>query len=287
MNERTRQWDESNGTALRALLGNSLDVALGGYPSAMFEHWNGPEGWCIGDFRILVQDLAGLVDLERGVRGDRPLAICAISPNDGEKWESARERDAIKLNEFLKFEQEYGEICTYSVAIPDLQRAEKNFDELSGFGSANVEVRFPSELEGIEEAVALAAEREYISLAFSLPRSGAIDPLSRCIFECIGLEVPFKILGLSGRAWSDQSELGIVNVLTAAALAFAQDLSPGAISQILCSPRKEEFLFESSGISFREFRASTDQVAEARSIFEGVEVADIERAIGERAYPRP
>jgi hypothetical protein len=263
--------------SLRALLDGSLDSGDALRLEDFLLAKSGETAWCLGDLRCPVSMLDSLGKTLLAHCMGVSVSICTTS-TDGERfWGEARVDDAVKMNEFLKVGENVAEICSYSVRLHDLAKAETQFDDLRGFASANVEVRLPVGLQDIEDVTALASEREFLSLAYPATFEGLAD----LIAECMNLEVPFKALELAGSAYSHQETIGTISVLGASVLTFSEDLSRASIDRILRSKSTDDWQFTDEGISWQDLFASTSQIIEARTIATGIQVNSLSLALRE------
>ena len=193
---------------------------------------------------------------------DEPVAV--IGRRGGE-WENDRFEDARDLNAFL---QAGGKVGSYECELPDTDDVDEVLGQLRGFSAAdevlvelNPDRPFPMILDALADADAFGAKLR------TGPTPPATEIVATFIWECVALELPFKLTAGLHEPLSGHGMLGFVNVLGATAAAIQHDLSVSEIKVVLESDEPNEWRFEEQQFLFRDWDVSRDAIEDARALF--------------------
>jgi hypothetical protein len=244
------------------------------------DEFSGPNAKRLGNFRCETSRLKELVRLLSGSSNSSTLPVCAVSHSFIPGWDDARFDDAMRLTDFQAKGEPFAELRAYSVRLPQFGAVEGYFDDLKGFSSVDVEVVFERSREDMENVIGLASEREYLSLGFLVRSMDDFPFASRCATQCLGLEIPFRFIGLRGNRFTERDSLGLLNALGGVALSFSEDLSENHLLEVFESKAIDDWAISPEGLGFKRFFATKDRIVEARTLLEGVGVESISKAVG-------
>ncbi len=270
-------------TSLKGLLKGSVDYAGLFEPASLqpspaldeFRYWRGQDfGFTVGRFCCLAGRLSELLPLLR--EGDG-LSIAAIGKRTTtpDEWDKAREQEAEAMTAFQVAAEGAAEIGAYEVFVPN----QELLKDLEGFSSVDVFAELPWR-EGMTDTVAATSEMDWLALK---ARTGGTKPgsvpsgsdLASFIWNCMSLEIPFKLTaGLhhplpNVNAETGDHQHGFVNVFTAAALAYAEEVPAGELVSVLSASDPSEWSFGDAGLSFRGHEVGLDDLEAVREIFAG------------------
>lgn len=275
--------------ALQALLEESIDYA-GGFPPAVLplaeayarylSYLESDQSWLLSRFVVRASDLPSLALLiKQGPPMEDLLHIAAIGSESAhqEQWDHAIATDGNAIERFEEVAGEFAAIESYEAKLPDLAHAGSYFSDLGRFDPLEVFAELPWGKE-LADVLAEAAESDFIQVK-SKPQGN--DPstlptaseMALFIQQCVQLGLPFKVTaGLhyldSSRELNDGVRMhGYVNVLSATALAYANDLSRKEIETLINLDGPGMFRFHQTGISHGDWHASLEDIHASRGIF--------------------
>lgn len=233
----------------------SAEEAVGEYRALQSSDLN----WMLHRFSAPISALAHPAVLSLG---EEPVAVIGRRGGD---WENNRAEDAHDLNAFL---HAGGKVGSYECELPDTDDVEEVLGQLRGFSAAdevmvelNPDRPFPMILDALADADAFGAKL----------RTGPTPPPSEIvatfIWECVALELPFKLTAGLHDPLTGNGRLGFVNVLASTAAAIQHDLSVSEIRTILDSADPTEWRFEDRQIFFQDWDVSRDAIEDARALF--------------------
>lgn len=213
---------------------------------------------------------ANLLDALGQVLSGTRWPICA-SGRRGRDWAEGRSQDAEWMNCFQQDWSPTGEIVRYTVWLEDspvLQASELvcRLDDLKGFSDVEVELVIGSN----RDAVALAAERDYLTIGISLSPESLIHETANTIAECCGFEIPFRLVGVTDQLLTMSNQIGVINALCSSVLAFSQDIGPSLIAEILLDEDPSHWQFLPEKIQYRSLSVHLDEISEAREFVRGL-----------------
>jgi hypothetical protein len=193
---------------------------------------------------------------------DEPVAVIGRRTDD---WDADRAADAEDLQRFIESGRH---VSCYECVLAESDSVESTLRALQGFQAADevlVELDatkpFPRVLDAIADADAFGAKL----------RTGPVPPpvetVATFIWECVALELPFKLTAGLHQPLSRGEQLGFVNVLGATALALSDDLSVKELSVVLASRSPADWDMRDAEIGFRDWSADLDAVADAKALF--------------------
>lgn len=154
-------------------------------------------------------------------------------PGRDSEWDFRRTEDARNLTAFVREAPESIALFAYEAPLPGDRQIIEGLRSLSGFNAGEVYVELSGELP-LDEALSALSERDWASPKL---RVIAKDPrrLAEFIYECVSLELPFKLTGEIAGVVTQSDAIGILNALVATALAVREDLNIEEILTILLS----------------------------------------------------
>jgi len=283
--------------ALQRLLGGVFDYA-GLFPPTQLSmpetvenflrYRSGDEGWVVDR---LVCPSSRLEELRQELTKhliEEPVPLTVIG-STGVEWGDGLVHDAEAMTRFIERAGEQADIEAFEVRVPGCDKLEEYLHDLRSFNQVDVFCELPWGPH-LPESLGLVAEQDWLG---AKARTGGLDKgafpscddLAAFIQQCVQLELEFKVTaGLHHPFRSDREEVGakmhgFVNVLVAAALAQANDLSAKETAEILDCEDAEEFVFGKQSLKFRAWTADLEDVDDARALLIGIGSCSIEEPL--------
>ena len=187
---------------------------------------------------------------------------CATSDRD--EWNQARENEAGVLNRFQSSCEGTAEIQAYEVPIPE-GRPEGYFNDLMGFSAVDVFAELPWQ-RADADVIAAAAESDWLALKIRSHGIPSCTDLAELLWGCVSLEVPLKWSGGPVTAFETGRGPGIINLLTAAVLAYSQDLPATELAAVLGCSDPLQFSFSAEALAWNQYSAGLEDIEAARQI---------------------
>jgi hypothetical protein len=231
----------------------------------------GPHEWMVHRFSVPATELGAQI-LE--TFEDEPIAVIG---RRSDRWDDDREADATAMNLYL---ESGGHIQSYECNLPNDDNVEGALKALRGFHAADevlVELDpkkpFPVILDMLADADAFGAKLR------TGPNPPPASTVATFIWECVALELPFKITAGLHEPLSHDDHFGFVNVLAATALALAGDLTSSQIEMVLRSDSSSDWQWNDEELCFREFCATRDDIADAKALFASFGSCSVEEPV--------
>jgi len=199
-----------------------------------------------------------------------PVSVIGAASTGLDAWYAAREADASLMTQW----GDEIELAAYEVRSPLAGLPVDELGGLAGFASVDVFVEFELD-DSLEDTVAGASDLPWMALKVrtggqpsDLPPSP--EHLARFLAQAVSLEVPFKLTGGLHEPLTKagpEFKYGFVNVLAAAALAFAEDLPPDRLRALLLEQDPAAFQTNAESLVWHGFRADMQSIEEVRELF--------------------
>lgn len=240
---------------------------------------HGPNKWLVDRFACPVGKLPELA-IELAEHPDEPfvpVAVIGTVQPDHKHWKHGLEHDAAVMTKFVQAAENHAEIQAYEVRLPDHAHVTEYVSELRPFANIDLFAELPWSPE-MPSSLAMLAEAE---VASAKARTGGIEAsafpsaadLAGFIQQCVQLDLGFKLTaGLHHPLPTRDEKLGVtmhgfLNVLAATAFASSEDLSTRELEEVLRETAPNAFGFKRDSLTWREHRASLDDVEFARTLF--------------------
>jgi len=288
--------------SLRSLLDRVIDYA-GLFPPAELEMSRavneflstskGPDSWMVSRFVCPSGRLAEFGEELRKRPGlaDIPVSVIGTANQNLDEWHSGLELDANVMSDFVDRVGETAAIEAYEVRIPSNRDIERCIRDLKAFEEVDVFVEVPWGM-GIDDSLAALAETEWLC---AKARTGGQTPtafppaseLAEFLHGAIALELSFKLtaglhhpLPRVDKATGARMH-GFINVLAAAAFAYAEDMSRNEIEDVLLTTSLEEWRFEETRLKWRDSSISIEDIEDSREMFWSIGSCSVEEAISD------
>lgn len=258
------------------------------------DHRSSGDGWMLARFVCPAARLGELEHLLQATDPSRlPIALSALGRGGDtlEEFLASIEQDSAAINAFSAGQPERAMVDTFEVRLPEAGgvavAANEARGKLTGNGSLPLtpyfEVsllgewrpRLPAAAAAVRDTDRKAGEGNRVGLkircgglsAEAVPEAGAV---AAAIATCRAVDVPLKATqGLHHPFRHHDPELGaavhgFINLFTASVLAHVHDLPVKALTEIVAETDPTAFFVGSERLSWREYAATTEQVAEAR-----------------------
>lgn len=240
---------------------------------------HGPNKWLVDRFACPVGKLPELA-IELAEHPDEPfvpVAVIGTVQADHKHWKHGLEHDAAVMTKFVQAAENHAEIQAYEVRLPDHAHVTEYVNELRPFANIDLFAELPWSPE-MPSSLAMLAEAE---VASAKARTGGIEALAfpspadlaEFIQQCVQLDLGFKLTaGLHHPLPTRDEKLGVtmhgfLNVLAATAFASSEDLSTRELEEVLKETGPSAFGFKRDALTWREHRATLDDVEFARTLF--------------------
>lgn len=204
-----------------------------------------------------------------------PVSVVAMAGKNRGEWEDSLAASAQAMNAFEKRVGDRAAVEAFEIRIPDSEGIAGYIRDLNGFSDADVFVEVPWD-KSQDDALAALAETEWLGAKARTGGATAADypsalALAGFLRQCVDLELPFKLTaGLHHalpRPEQGTTMHGFLNVITAATLAFTEDLSPRELERLLKDTDPKGWKFTQVGFEWRGNEVGLEDIEEVRSLF--------------------
>ncbi len=249
---------------------------------------SGEAAWIMDRFVCSSARLDELRVAMEGMEIEDPISISVIGSVGGD-WGDGLVHDAEAMTRFMERVGDKADIEAFEIRVPDHEKLGEYLIDLRSFNQVDVYCELPWSSVMVD-SVGLIAEQDWLG---AKARTGGLDAnafpssmeLATFLQQCVQLELPFKLTaGLHHPIRAYREEVGtkmhgFVNALVATSLLVANDLSTGEVAQVLDCEDQTCFAIQDNVISFGDWKASDEDIEDARSLFAAIGSCSIEEPI--------
>lgn len=266
----------------------STELSMHGAVSAYLRHQKGPESEVLNRFVCPSSRLEELrIELDRHGPTE-PVALTVVGSKGG-NWGDGLVHDAESMTRFIEYAGDLADIEAFEIRAPDHENLSEYLGDLRAFNQVDVFCELPWGTQ-MSDSLGLIAEQDWLGVKARvgglMPDSFPTSPeLAGFLQQCIQLELPYKLTaGLHHpfRSYRDEVQTkmhGFLNVMVAAVMLHAHDLSAKEAADILESESPSDFKFNDQFLQFRDWTADLEDIEDMRELFVGIGSCSVEEPV--------